>query len=942
MAVQQQTRGKIPWGRWLIVLAVVAVIIAGSILWIIENNGPWISILPIIIFTALGVIIALLQWLFPVSSDTSSPPLSLAHVSSPLQTPHHHVSPSMVTPPTNATNPIVPPPAEQSPPVGKTAYRSIVGVPPPTDSRTIQQREKAVKEIYGKLIQHDISAIALTGIGGVGKSTLAALVYSYAEGQRHARKGPLSAPALWLKIDSTAVTMTDLVGTIFDALGKPLPDLSSLAPHNQAATLYNALNDVDDALLIVLDQFENLLDPQTGYAMVDRPGIGEWLDAINSQPCRSRMLLTSRPWPQGTRGYPPTYMQEYHVTGLETSEGIDLLRKLGVNAPEAELHIAVERCAGHVYALTLLAALLRNRHLSLSTFFKEQAYAQLWTGNVARNLLDHIYKQQLDDIQRKLLLAFSVYREPVVLDAARTIADVGYDITTNQIQLALDGLLAQRLLQPAGEGLYQLHTIVTNYAHDHFDTKSEQANQQTLKVAHARAAYYYQQYAALHCPRREMRHQRSDVQPLVEAVWQLCQAEQWQEGYELMEREGLSTDLRIWGSNVLLLELYQLLLPLEKWQPAEAEHVYNEVGEMYRLLGRMQDARYYFDLALALSKAKKNRREEGYALNNIGRVYADSGDKRQALGYYEEALEAYKEVGDLVGEGAVINNLAWVYDDFGNRKLALEKYEQALAICREAKDRYDEARLLNSIGCIYAKMEQTELAEKYHEQALPIMQELGSRGGEAWTLNNLGRVYENKGDLKLALEYLQEALRIRRETGNRHGEGATLNNMNRIYNKLGQYELALEYGLQSLNLRREVGDRHGEGKTLNSLGHSYELLGQIERACMYYKESLRVRQTLDQRDQKRRVGRTLSNLGRCYTRLDRDTLALACFLYAIKLFEESQQLGVDDTVVTKDMEATQRSIDTLSQKVSEEQFIALLEQVKPQADQIVEQDLQRL
>jgi hypothetical protein len=49
----------------------------------------------------------------------------------------------------------------------------------------------------------------------------------------------------------------------------------------------------------VLDQFENLLD-SNGYALPNRPGIGEWLDALNSQPCTCRILLTSRPDPQGT------------------------------------------------------------------------------------------------------------------------------------------------------------------------------------------------------------------------------------------------------------------------------------------------------------------------------------------------------------------------------------------------------------------------------------------------------------------------------------------------------------------------------------------------------------------------------------------------------------------------------------------------------------------
>ena len=44
--------------------------------------------------------------------------------------------------------------------------------------------------------------------------------------------------------------------------------------------LFNVLNTAEQPRLIVLDQFENLLDWRTGHALADRPGVGEWLDAI--------------------------------------------------------------------------------------------------------------------------------------------------------------------------------------------------------------------------------------------------------------------------------------------------------------------------------------------------------------------------------------------------------------------------------------------------------------------------------------------------------------------------------------------------------------------------------------------------------------------------------------------------------------------------------------
>ena len=69
-------------------------------------------------------------------------------------------------------------------------------------------------------------------------------------------------------------------------------------------------------------------------------------------------------------------------------------------------------------SLTLLASLLRDHHLNLAVLFK---HPSLWTGDIATNLLDQIYTQQLNNAERELLLAFSVYREPVPIEGALVI-----------------------------------------------------------------------------------------------------------------------------------------------------------------------------------------------------------------------------------------------------------------------------------------------------------------------------------------------------------------------------------------------------------------------------------------------------------------------------------------------------------------------------------------
>ena len=135
--------------------------------------------------------------------------------------------------------------------------------------------------------------------------------------------------------------------------------------------------------------------------------------------------------------------------------------------------------------------------MSLSTILKDPTF---WKGDIANNLLDHIYTQQLSEAQRELLLAFSAYREPVPLEAGQRLITRA---PKTKILSALKALLTQHLIQAPGEGRYQLHAIVTDYAQDHFVENDEQANRQATNEAHAKAAQYYLQQAKANCPPRD-------------------------------------------------------------------------------------------------------------------------------------------------------------------------------------------------------------------------------------------------------------------------------------------------------------------------------------------------------------------------------------------------------------------------------------------------------
>lgn len=899
----------------VIIVGLVIIAVAAVAFWFFRSQSITQTsiILPIIIGVVtlitglLGIMLSYFQWRFPTTP----------HPSRSDSTPE--LSPSISASNAQAVTQLPPASSLLSP--HTSTHRGIIGLPPPTDPRTIQQRESAVRDIYAKLIQLDITAIALTGIGGVGKSTLAALIYRYAEEQRQIHSAQLSIEAIWLTIDQ-AVSFADLAGNLHKAVGKPLPDLSSLSPHSQAVSLFNALNATDRPRLIVLDQFENLLDWNTGHALPDRPGVGEWLDIINSQQCACRILLTSRPRPVGLREYPPTFLQEYAVGGLTVNEGVALLRNQGVQGTELELQAAVTHCAGHAFALSLLATLLRDHHLSLSALFNS---SMLWAGDIATNLLDQIYKEQLSNIQRDLLRAFSIYREPVPLEATKGVIS---QVAKGELSSALKALRVQHLLEAAGEGRYQLHTIIAEYAQDHFDENDEQANAQALRAAHAKAAQYYLQQSAIHCPPQNRWHQKSDVHDLIEAIWQYCQAEQWQKAYNLMREEELFTHLSRWGENATLLELYHLL-SVEKWQPEDVYRAYIciNLGEVNRVVGRMERALTYLEQGLFLCQKTGDRTGEARALTYLGRAYNPLGNKKRARAYYERALTILREVGDRTGEALLVNNLGWIYFDLGQLRRALEYYEQGLSIYQEVGDRNGEAPTLYSIGNVYQHLGQSEQALDYFIQALNTCREVGDRGWESATLSDLGRIYNAMGEWESALRCCEEALTISREIGDRGGEGWNLYHLGCIYQTSEKKEQAIDLCEQSLGILKEIGDRRGEAKVLIRLGSMYWHFGERKRASACCRQGLTILREVEDRWGE---GETLYTLGKLHYENDRFGPALACFILAKDIMTEVQSPSSDEV---------QSWIDTLHNRIGNESFTLLLSEIEPQASQVVEQSL---
>jgi hypothetical protein len=241
------------------------ILIAGATTWVLNSLNSLPAFFATI-FGALAVVIAFIQLIPIIFPPKSSEP---AHTSQPASTVQpiniYNVIPSSqsATPSVSTALPEHDQPTNSSSRSGSLTLRAF---PLPTDSRSIQQREEVVKEIYALIINAGTSAVVLTGIGGIGKSTLAALVLNYAERERRSGRGQFRREPVMLRINENT-TFLELAANLFAAVEKTMPDLSGAPPQNQAFAVVNALNTseaIDMPRLIILDELRICLIHRVG------------------------------------------------------------------------------------------------------------------------------------------------------------------------------------------------------------------------------------------------------------------------------------------------------------------------------------------------------------------------------------------------------------------------------------------------------------------------------------------------------------------------------------------------------------------------------------------------------------------------------------------------------------------------------------------------------
>lgn len=683
------------------------------------------------------------------------------------------------------------------------AAPSVAAGPPPWPRLTglLIGREAEFARLVGLLAEPACRVLTVTGLGGIGKTSLALAV---GEHLRHTRRPGLPEGIYFVPL--AEITSAGLLpAAIAEAVGLALNQRQSIA-----AQVEQFLRPT--ALVLILDNF------------VPAAMNVEWVHRLVATAPQLKLLITAREplnWQEEWR-YPLEGLR-YPAEGGEAGafEAVQLFVQA---ARQIQPHFAItpdNRAAiaricrlvhGWPLALQMAAAWVRMMSCEaiadqisgsldiLTTSLRDVPPRQ----RSIRVIFEHTW-DSLGEAEQRLLAQLAVFRGGFTLAAAVAV--------TAAAPLTLRDLVDKTLVQhDALTDRYHLHEVLRQFALD--KAAAEPAAQAQAAAAHGR---YFLGLLHSQGERLATKEYQAALTIIKADIDNLRQAWLWAATTQARDllADNLGAVAQFYDSSGLPQEgatffqrtiavlaaagpdqpdsllapvhvhLAESLLTMGQYAEATAavsagQALAQTLGDhalrsrlfvlqavIYREQGRYEQTHAVLSEAIAYSAAHQEVFGLARALHIQGNTYWSMGDYDQARRCYEDARQYYQQSGDKTMPTMMTGNIGVVLWRLGDYRGALANYQVALEAARQVGSASRVALWLGNAGLVYVDLQEDEQAFAYLDEALKLHAELGRNYYAIEPLLGKVALYLRRGDMELAAPLLQQATDLSYRIGNR-------------------------------------------------------------------------------------------------------------------------------------------------------------------------------
>jgi predicted ATPase/class 3 adenylate cyclase len=569
----------------------------------------------------------------------------------------------------------------------KSLYRTNLPIP----ATPFLGRERELAEIVELLSDEDVRLLTLTGPGGTGKTRLG--LQAAAEASERCPDGIFWVPLAPLRDPEL----------VFATAGQAVGAKDGLSDHI-----------AEKSLLLLLDNFEHVIDAATGLA--------ELLAACPNL----EVLLTSRELLRlpGEQAYP--------VPPLEPHDGTELFVTRACAAhpgfvssdavPELcarleQLPLALELAAARIRVLSPEQLVDRlSRRLDLLKAGRGVDPRQ----QTLRATIEWSY-ELLDEDEQRLFAGLAVFRGGCTLESAEEVCVADLDTLQSLVDKSL-----VRLRE--GDRFWMLETI-REFAVERLDELDESG---ALRRRHAEHFIALAEEAEPHARQVDVEWLDRLDRELDNFRTALDWLNERGETQLVLRLAGTLDDL--WGTRGYLAEGRRRLedaLAADESPTADRAKALLAAADMAIGHGDAAAARLRAGEALALHRELGDDWGSAAALLMLGHAAADAEDYETAREHWEESARLFHRAGDVFEALIVTRMLAWAYDELGERerarKLKLDVLEQA----RATGDKHVQVHALESLAHVDAAEGMVKEAASMLEEAWELNRQLGDRFREA-------------------------------------------------------------------------------------------------------------------------------------------------------------------------------------------------------------------
>ncbi|KAI8491561.1 hypothetical protein Bbelb_307610 [Branchiostoma belcheri] len=233
---------------------------------------------------------------------------------------------------------------------------------------------------------------------------------------------------------------------------------------------------------------------------------------------------------------------------------------------------------------------------------------------------------------------------------------------------------------------------------------------------------------------------------------------------------------------------------------------HKNLSESYKALGKPDQARSHYQLALTLAEETENKTQQVDINWKLGDLHMFKlHEPRASHKYYTEMLELAQELGDKEKEKLAYHRLGRACWDMQDNDEALAWSHKFLAMSKEDEDKAVQIIAYRSIACYYQALGKLDQARSHYQLALDIAMETGSQHEQEDIIEALGK-------LDQASSYSQSAMTIGMKTGSKQEQEAITMAVGKPDQARSHFESTIPIAMKTENNREQEDITEALGK----------------------------------------------------------------------------------------------------------------------------------